>query len=66
MNVRCVQEPTRMVIPMGENGHSSGGIAQLEGNVKCPECGYWGDEYAEEENLTGQTVLECPECGWWQ
>lgn len=37
--------------------------AQLEGNVKCPHCGYWGDQYTEEKNLTGQFVLVCPECG---
>ena len=28
----------------------------------CPHCGYEGDGFTEERNLTGQLISVCPNC----
>ena len=35
---------------------------ELVPEVKCPQCGVWGDVDAEQ--LAGTVSLICPECGW--
>lgn len=45
---------------------SESSLADLDGDVHCPECGYTGQEYTTKRNIVGQDVLECPECSHWQ
>jgi len=39
---------------------------ELQGNVSCPECDYWGDDYETVDNVTGQRCLKCPGCDFVQ
>ena len=35
---------------------------EIVNQVRCPECGVWGDVDADQ--LAGRVSCICPECGW--